>query len=82
MKKPEARTICLSKSVVGYIRVSTSGQAIDGVSLDAQKERIQAWAASQGVEIISIEEDAGLSGKAANNRPGLQRAIKTACKTS
>jgi hypothetical protein len=28
---------------VGYVRVSTEGQAADGVSLDAQRGRIEAW---------------------------------------
>jgi hypothetical protein len=29
---------------IGYVRVSTDGQAQDGVSLDAQEAKIRAWA--------------------------------------
>jgi DNA invertase Pin-like site-specific DNA recombinase len=27
----------------GYCRVSSAGQAVEGVSLDAQRARIEAW---------------------------------------
>lgn len=64
---------------VGYIRVSTSRQAEDGVSLDAQRERLTAWAAAMGLELVSIEADEGVSGRRIKNRPGLQRAIAKAC---
>lgn len=65
---------------VGYARVSTAGQAVEGVSLEAQRERIKAWAEAQGYELAAVHVDAGLSGKRADNRPGLQRAIEDACK--
>lgn len=65
---------------IGYVRVSTEGQATDGVSLDAQKARIQAWCDANGYEIATVHTDAGLSGKRADNRPGLQRALADVCK--
>jgi DNA invertase Pin-like site-specific DNA recombinase len=34
---------------VGYIRVSTTGQAVDGVSLEAQKEKIIAMVPVQRI---------------------------------
>lgn len=63
----------------GYIRVSTEGQAIEGVSLDAQRSRITAWAAAAGAELLDIRVDAGISGGKAENRPGLQRALEMVC---
>ncbi|MBK8205171.1 MAG: recombinase family protein [Planctomycetes bacterium] len=57
------------------MRVSTEGQAIDGVSLDAQEAKIRAYCALNEIELVSIYADAGLSGKRADNRPELQRAL-------
>lgn len=60
---------------IGYVRVSTDGQARDGVSLEAQKEKIQRWADNHGYVLDGIVEDAGISGKAVKNRPGLQQVL-------
>jgi site-specific DNA recombinase len=65
--------------VVGYVRVSTEEQARTGISLEAQKQKIRAWAEAMDAELISIEEDAGISGKLIRNREGLQKAIERAC---
>lgn len=65
---------------VGYVRVSTVGQAVDGVSLEAQTERIKAWATANGYDLAGIHVDAGLSGKRADNRPGLVAALDAVCK--
>lgn len=59
---------------IGYVRVSTDGQAQDGVSLDAQEAKLRAWAELNGAESVSIFVDA-ISGKRADNRPGLQEAL-------
>ena len=64
---------------IGYCRVSTEMQAVDGVSLDAQKAKIAAWADLNGFELVGVEVDAGLSGGRADNRPGLQAALSAAC---
>ena len=64
----------------GYIRVSTEGQVEDGVSLDAQAEKIRAYCQLHGLELIEIFADEGLSGKRSDNRPGLHRALDTVCK--
>jgi site-specific DNA recombinase len=69
-----------AKVAVGYCRVSTTGQAEQGVSLEAQGERVKAWAAAQGYTLLAVHVDAGLSGKRADNRPGLQAAIAEACR--
>lgn len=60
---------------IGYVRVSTEGQAADGVSLEAQRARLAAWATANGYALADVFVDAGLSGKRADNRPGLQDAL-------
>jgi DNA invertase Pin-like site-specific DNA recombinase len=66
---------------VGYVRVSTADQADSGLSLEAQEGRIRAWCDANGYTLETIRVDAGLSGKRADNRPGLQRALDVACRT-
>lgn len=59
--------------VVGYIRVSTEQQA-DGVSLEAQRAKLEAYAVAMDLELVAIHVDAGLSAKTLA-RPGLQAAL-------
>ena len=66
--------------VCAYTRVSTKDQAEDGVSLAAQRDRVDAWAKSRGMTVGLVECDAGLSGGRADNRPALQRALDAVCK--
>ena len=66
---------------VGYIRVSTEDQALEGVSLAAQRNKVLAWSDLNDHELLAIEEDAGISGATADKRPGLQAALDTACRT-
>jgi DNA invertase Pin-like site-specific DNA recombinase len=63
------------KKATGYVRVSLDSQARDGVSLEAQKDRIRRWAEDHGYQLQDIVEDAGISGKAMANRPGLQEVL-------
>ncbi len=60
---------------IGYIRVSTAGQAEDGVSLDAQEAKIHAWGELNNADAVLIFRDEGISGKRSDNRPGLQAAL-------
>lgn len=64
-------------TAIGYIRVSTAGQAVDGISLDAQRSQLSAWASREGLT-IAIYADEGKSGKSRNGRPGLAAAIAAA----
>lgn len=66
---------------VGYIRVSTTMQADEGVSLDAQRAKLEAWCTLNGYELVSVHTDAGLSGGRADNRPALQAALAEVCRT-
>jgi site-specific DNA recombinase len=62
---------------VGYIRVSTAGQAEDGVSLDAQRAKIQAWAEVNDAELVEVFCDEGISGTK-GSRPGLNQGLEYA----
>lgn len=68
-------------TAIAYLRVSTMEQSTDGVSLAAQRSRIESWCQGNDATLIAVYEDAGLSGKAAGNRPGLQLALEH-CKRS
>ena len=70
-KTPMSNT---STQVVGYIRVSTEGQAEGGVSLDAQRSKLVAYCTALDLELVAVEVDAGVSAKTLD-RPALQRAL-------
>lgn len=56
---------------VGYIRVSTDQQATEGVSLQAQREKIEAYCRLHSLELVSLIEDQGVSGAVSLcDRPG------------
>lgn len=62
--------------VAAYIRVSTEEQAIHGLSIGAQREALDAWAAENHVKIADYYVDAGISArKPATKRPELQRLL-------
>jgi site-specific DNA recombinase len=60
--------------LVGYIRVSTSGQE-DNTSLSEQRRRIQAYCDAFGHELFHVFEEVG-SGKDAKGRPQFQTALE------
>lgn len=64
-----------TQRVVGYVRVSTAQQAEGGVSLDAQRARIEAYAVAMDLELVAIHVDAGQSAKTLA-RPGLTEALR------
>lgn len=66
-------------TAIGYVRVSTEAQASEGVSLDAQRSRVTAWCVAKGYALLTTHADEGISGKSADNRPGLQAALRDAC---
>jgi len=63
-----------STRTVAYLRVSTDKQADRGVSLDAQRAKVRAYAELYDLDLVEIIVDAGASAKTLD-RPGLQRAL-------
>ena len=59
---------------VGYIRVSTEEQARDGVSLDNQRKRIEAFCVAKDWTLERIYADEGVSGGSLK-REGIQELI-------
>ena len=59
---------------VAYLRVSTEKQADKGVSLEAQRAKVEAYASLYDLELVEIIVDAGESAKTLA-RPGLQTAL-------
>ena len=59
---------------VGYTRVSTSLQALEGLSLATQDERLNAWATTKGISLERIVSDEGISGGTLD-RPGLNSIL-------
>jgi site-specific DNA recombinase len=70
------------KQAIGYIRVSTEQQASEGVSLEAQRTKIDAWCATNGYELVQVYVDAGISGKRMDTRKELQKALAALKKDS
>ena len=64
-----------NRSVAGYIRVSTEEQAQEGVSLAAQKHKIEVYCDLNDLHLVGIVEDAGISGKTLSKRPGIQTVL-------
>lgn len=65
----------LKRVVRGYVRVSTMEQAREGVSLETQEERINAWAQYKGYHVGEIVKDEGISGRTLEARPQLIHLI-------
>jgi hypothetical protein len=59
---------------VAYLRVSTEKQADHGISLEAQRAKVIAYAALYDLELIDVIVDAGLSASTLE-RDGLNRAL-------
>ncbi len=63
-------------NAIGYIRCSTHEQADSGLGLEAQAERIRAYATLKGLNLSEIITDAGVSGgKPLAKRKGGQRLL-------
>src|SRR5258707_14291716 len=60
---------------VAYLRVSTEKQADKGVSLDAQRAKVEAYAQLYELELVEVGVDAGVSAKTLD-RAGLRRALE------
>lgn len=71
----------MREKVVGYVRVSTYGQAKEGYSLTYQVEEIERYCRQNGLELLQVYEDKGISGAAVDEegltveREGLQEML-------
>ena len=63
-----------TKTAIGYVRVSTQEQAKEGVSLDAQRDKLRSYCKLNGIKLVDIVADEGISGSTLD-RPGLQAAL-------
>lgn len=64
----------MSTRAVAYLRVSTEKQADTGVSLEAQRAKVEAYAALYDLALVDVVVDAGVSAKTLE-REGLTRAL-------
>jgi site-specific DNA recombinase len=60
----------LPMKAISYIRCSTEGQAVDGVSLEVQADAIRRYADYKGLTIVEEISDAGVSGGINKARQG------------
>lgn len=70
----------MTQLAIGYCRVSTQEQANEGISLDAQRARIDAWCVVNGYTLAKMYTDAGISGATMTRRQGLRDALTAATK--
>ncbi len=63
----------------GYVRVSTTEQAVGGLGMDAQRASIRSACEQRGWDLRAVYEDAGVSA-VASHRPGLDSAL-AACRS-
>ena len=62
------------EKALAYVRVSTTEQAREGVSLDAQEERIRAYCQMSGLSLVTVIREEGIStAKPLAGRPGGQQ---------
>lgn len=67
--RPQRRT-----KAIGYVRVSSEQQAQEGVSLNAQRQKLRDYCRAMDIELIDIIADEGFSASSLK-RPGLQAAL-------
>jgi site-specific DNA recombinase len=73
MTRTKHATTNVRTRTIAYVRVSTDKQAEHGVSLDAQRAKLDAYAALYDLELVAVEVDATSAKDLA--RPALTRAL-------
>lgn len=65
------------EKAIGYARVSTEEQAAEGISLAAQLERIRSYCALNGLDLVGVITEEGISAaKPLAERPGGRRLLE------
>lgn len=78
-KNLSARNVLRVELVAAYVRVSTQEQKLHGLSLDAQKMKLEEYAEAHNMKIVEWYVDEGVSArKLIRKRPELQRMIQDA----
>jgi DNA invertase Pin-like site-specific DNA recombinase len=69
-----------AKPLIGYARVSTSRQGRSGLGIEAQREALARFAASEGFELVRVfvEIETGKGADALDRRPQLAAALSEA----
>jgi site-specific DNA recombinase len=66
---------------IALVRVSTSHQATEGTSISAQKRKIEAYCEANGLTLVRIFEEAGISGtKGLDQRDILSECLDEVCR--
>lgn len=70
------------RQVTSYIRVSTAQQGKSGLGIEAQREAIARFAASEGLNVVAefVEVETGKGADAFDRRPELRKALAAAKK--
>lgn len=70
----------MTKPLIGYVRVSTSQQGRSGLGIEAQREALERFAATEGFVLIRmfIEVETGKGSDALDRRPQLAAALSEA----
>ena len=68
-----------ARLAVAYTRVSTVEQAAGGISLAAQRSRIEGYCLAHDLRLLKVCTDEGVSGRKRVNRPGLSEAVELVC---
>ena len=68
------------KRLIGYVRVSTAKQGHSGLGIEAQKEALERFAASEGFQLLRVfvEVETGKGSDALDRRPQLAAALSEA----
>lgn len=66
------------EKAIGYTRVSSQEQVNEGVSLEAQADKIRTYCQLHDYELIGIQSDEGISGKSIKARPGIRAVLEQA----
>jgi DNA invertase Pin-like site-specific DNA recombinase len=69
-----------TKALIGYVRVSTARQGRSGLGIEAQREALARFAASEGFELVRlfVEIETGKGADALDRRPQLSAALSDA----